>query len=100
LGIGRAEQAPGYSWGRNALRNSAVLSERRQVTVTGAETPEALTGALTDGAVEAVSLLLQPPKPAARAKPAIAIQAVFFMLSSSVPPRLRGATGADANSDI
>ena len=91
MGVGRAEQAPGYSWGRNALRNSAVLSAGRQVT--GAATLEAPTGALTDGAVDAVPLLLQPLKPAARATLAIAIQAVFFILSSSVSPRFRGATG-------
>jgi hypothetical protein len=77
------------------------LSAGRQVAVTGAETPEAFTGALTDGAVAAVPLLLQALKPSAKARLAIPIHAVFFMFEplGSTPQRgLRLA--ADANSNI
>ena len=84
---------PDYSWGRNAPRNSAVLSAGRQVAVTGAETPEVLTGTLTAGAVAAVPLLLQALKPSAKARLAIPIHAVFFIFESPGSAHKRAATG-------
>jgi hypothetical protein len=66
------------------------LSAGRQVTTTGAETPEAPTGAPPEGALDVVPSLVQALEPSARARLAIPIHAVFFTLSSSVPPCERG----------
>ncbi|NDZ12875.1 hypothetical protein C7T35_20135 [Variovorax sp. WS11] len=77
------------------------MSAGRQVAVTGVETPEALTGTLTAGAVAAVPLLLQALKPSAKARLAIPIHAVFFMFESLGSTAQRGLRlAADANSNI
>jgi hypothetical protein len=59
------------------------LSVGRQVAVTGAGPATAFT--LPDGAVDTAPLLLQALKLIARAKLAIAIQAVFTSGSSNLP---------------
>lgn len=48
---------------------------------------------LPDGTVEAVPLPSQALKPIARARLAITVNAVFFILGSSNPPRRAGCDG-------